>query len=350
MGRVISVVSPKGGVGKTTVSTNLAVGLARVAPKSTVLVDLDLQFGDVASGLNLDPEYDLTVGHSGSGEPRHDGAQDLPHAARDRPLRDLCAGVAGRGRQHHRRSTSGSCCTPWRRSSATSWWTPHQGCRSTPLPPWTPAPISSCSPAWTCPGLRGMRKEVDTLRALGMLGEHPKVVINMADARSGLSVRDIEATIGLKVDVMLPGRRRRPASVNLGVPLLQSGTRDPMTAQLRRLLNTFIDPKESASLKAKAPGFDKAATSRTRSPSEHPPAGSVARRCSCHERVVQSATSPRAGRCGHASGQEPPRRDPAARCLLYQFRQHRPSRRRRPQRRMPRTPPHPLDLTPRSAI
>ncbi|MDD9204957.1 P-loop NTPase, partial [Georgenia sp. 10Sc9-8] len=58
-GRVISVVSPKGGVGKTTVATNLAVGLAQAEAHSTVLVDLDIQFGDVASALDLQPEYTL---------------------------------------------------------------------------------------------------------------------------------------------------------------------------------------------------------------------------------------------------------------------------------------------------
>lgn len=58
-GKVITVASPKGGVGKTTVSTNLAVGLAMREPKSTVLVDIDLHFGDVASALNINPEYTL---------------------------------------------------------------------------------------------------------------------------------------------------------------------------------------------------------------------------------------------------------------------------------------------------
>jgi pilus assembly protein CpaE len=54
-GRVITIASPKGGVGKTTVATNLALGLTEAAPQSTVLVDLDVQFGDVASALGLVP-------------------------------------------------------------------------------------------------------------------------------------------------------------------------------------------------------------------------------------------------------------------------------------------------------
>ena len=57
--RVITVASPKGGVGKTTVATNLAIGLTAAAPQSTVLVDLDVQFGDVARRLSLVPEYTL---------------------------------------------------------------------------------------------------------------------------------------------------------------------------------------------------------------------------------------------------------------------------------------------------
>ena len=58
-GRIIAVMSPKGGVGKTTITTNLAVGLGKEAPMGVVVVDLDLQFGDVASGLMLEPERTL---------------------------------------------------------------------------------------------------------------------------------------------------------------------------------------------------------------------------------------------------------------------------------------------------
>lgn len=51
--RVITVFSTKGGVGKTTIASNLAVSIARTAKKRVALVDLDLQFGDVAIMLNV---------------------------------------------------------------------------------------------------------------------------------------------------------------------------------------------------------------------------------------------------------------------------------------------------------
>ena len=58
-GRIVTITSPKGGSGKTVVATNLAVFLAKHAPGEVVLVDLDLQFGDVASALGLTPTYTM---------------------------------------------------------------------------------------------------------------------------------------------------------------------------------------------------------------------------------------------------------------------------------------------------
>jgi len=55
-GRIITVFSPKGGTGKTVTATNLAAVLAKQLSKRTLLLDLDLQFGDAAIMLGLEPQ------------------------------------------------------------------------------------------------------------------------------------------------------------------------------------------------------------------------------------------------------------------------------------------------------
>jgi pilus assembly protein CpaE len=65
-GDIVTFFSPKGGVGTTTLAVNAAVLLAGGMPGSgpgarVLLVDLDLQFGQVATHLNLQPRFDIAV-------------------------------------------------------------------------------------------------------------------------------------------------------------------------------------------------------------------------------------------------------------------------------------------------
>jgi pilus assembly protein CpaE len=53
---VITIFGAKGGIGKSTLSTNLSVALAKQGKASVVIVDLDNGFGDVTGMLDLKPE------------------------------------------------------------------------------------------------------------------------------------------------------------------------------------------------------------------------------------------------------------------------------------------------------
>lgn len=55
-GKVVTVFSTKGGIGKTTIATNLAVALAAKTGAKVGIIDVDLQFGDVSLFLNLLPQ------------------------------------------------------------------------------------------------------------------------------------------------------------------------------------------------------------------------------------------------------------------------------------------------------
>ena len=81
-GRVVTVFSPKGGSGKSVVSTNLAVASAQHTSSRTLLIDLDLQFGDAAIMLGLTPREHPARADRHSCDPRRREARRVHGAAR----------------------------------------------------------------------------------------------------------------------------------------------------------------------------------------------------------------------------------------------------------------------------
>ena len=57
--KILTVYSNKGGIGKTTIATNLAIELAKTTKEKIALVDLNLQLGDISTFLNLNPSFDI---------------------------------------------------------------------------------------------------------------------------------------------------------------------------------------------------------------------------------------------------------------------------------------------------
>ncbi len=58
--RVITVYSNKGGVGKTSVATNLALELSKITKENVALIDLNFQLGDVTTFLDLKPSFNIS--------------------------------------------------------------------------------------------------------------------------------------------------------------------------------------------------------------------------------------------------------------------------------------------------
>lgn len=57
LGRILSVFSPKGGTGSTTLAVNLAVAIHQISRKRTLLVDLDLELGETSLLLGVEPRF-----------------------------------------------------------------------------------------------------------------------------------------------------------------------------------------------------------------------------------------------------------------------------------------------------
>lgn len=237
-GLVIGVFSPKGGVGKTTIATNIAVGLGKVAPMSVVIVDLDLQFGDVASGLDLDPEHTVTDAVT-------------PSASQDSLVLKAFLTV-------HPASIYALCAprSPVEADEVTAEQVSRlleqlagefQYVVIDTAPGLTETVLTSlehCTDAvWVTgmdvPSVRGLRSGLDVLRQLNILPASRHVVLNMADAKSGLSVQDVESTVGAPVDVSIPRSKAVAYSTNRGVPVLQDSRKDPAIKSLQRLVERF---------------------------------------------------------------------------------------------------------------
>lgn len=244
-GKVVTVASPKGGVGKTTVATNLAVGLAQRLPQSTVLVDLDVHFGDVASALNITPEFTLP---------------DMAHgpAARD-PLAlksYLHLHQTGLYVVPGSESPAAADAVTSKDVSALVETLAQQfkyvvvdtapGLGEHTLAALDQTDVLVLVTSLDVPGVRGLRKELDTLRDIGLVLDSRSVVLNFMHPSRGISVADVEASIGRKVDFQIPQSNSVPITVNQGIPLLQSGSRDPVAKQLKALVDS-VDSTEKAS-------------------------------------------------------------------------------------------------------
>jgi pilus assembly protein CpaE len=237
-GRVITIASPKGGVGKTTVATNLAIGLTAGAPQSTVLVDLDVQFGDVASALGLVPEYTLPDAVHG---PASEDTMVLKTFLTQHPsgLYAVCGAESPAAGD----TVTGEDVTRLLASLAREFR--YVVVDTAPgLSEQTLAALDRASDvvmltSMDVPGVRGLRKELDVLRELAMIPAGRHIVMNFADPKGGLTVRDVEMTIGAGVDVVLPRSKGVPTSTNQGVPILESNRRDPMAKEMRRLVSRF---------------------------------------------------------------------------------------------------------------
>jgi pilus assembly protein CpaE len=241
--RVVVVASSKGGVGKTTVATNLAVGLARSGAGSTVLVDLVLQFGDVASALAMTPEFTLpdTVRGAASSDPlvlktflaRHASgllvvAGSESPAAGDAVSAEQVGALLDTLRQEFRHVVVDT---------------------STGLSDHTLAALERCTDlvlvtSKDVPGVRGLRKELDLLAELGLVPATRHLVLNGVDPGGSLSMADVETAVGAPLDVVLPRHPAVPSSTNTGVPLLLDTGRDPVSRGLEALLARLLPVPE----------------------------------------------------------------------------------------------------------
>lgn len=232
-GRVITITSPKGGSGKTTVTTNLAVELGARFPSEVVVVDLDLQFGDVASCLRLEPEHTVVDAvAAGSGD-----SVVLKSLLTSHPSGCYVLAAPASPADGERVTAEGVADLIQRLAAAFRFVLidTAPGLLETTLAALEHSDDVVLLAGMDVPSVRGLHRERQVLDELGLLDRRQHLVVNFVDRRAGLDIDDVERTLQTRVDVQLPRSRAVPLSTNRGVPLLAEQARGPVVRGLRNL-------------------------------------------------------------------------------------------------------------------
>ncbi|HXV33377.1 MAG TPA: AAA family ATPase [Gaiellaceae bacterium] len=223
-GRIVTVFSPKGGTGKTVTSTNLAAAFAKFESKRTLLLDLDLQFGDAAIMLGLEPEktiYDLVVapGELDSEKlagytTRHPSGLDILPA----PVRPEDAELVTESKLSRLLEVARESYDVIVVDTSPFFHGPMLATLDR-----TDELLLVCG--LDVPTLKNVRLALQTLELLAFPQNRIRVVLNRANSKVGMKRSEVESALEVKVRFEVPSDRAVPIAVNRGNPavLAESG-------------------------------------------------------------------------------------------------------------------------------
>ncbi|GAA4375688.1 AAA family ATPase [Agromyces bauzanensis] len=230
----IAVIAPKGGQGKTTLAINIATGLAEVAPNSVVLIDADLQFGDITTALDLHPEGTIVDAADPSSADELILKTTLTHhpdgfyVVASAPSPELGDGIAAQALSELIQRLRDS----FRYVVVDT--TPGLGEHTLAVIEQTTDAVFVTNMG--VPSLRALRTEFELLERIGLLPANRHVVVNFTDRLSGITLKDAEAILGTPVDFDIPRSSAVLLASNRGVPLIHDDVRDPAAKAIRALV------------------------------------------------------------------------------------------------------------------
>ena len=240
LGKVITVFSTKGGAGKSVIAANLAVVLAkRSADKPVVLVDADLQFGDVAVMLKLAPQHTIVdavnsvdrldptlltqflMRHEPSGllilpAPLEPSFADQISAAQMvriiQLLRTFCSAVVIDTPAYFNEVVLGII---------------------------EESDEVLLIAGMDIPNIKNVKIGLQTLRLLNVPMTKLHLVLNRANSKVKLDVSEVERTLQIKAESLIPSDVVVPQSVNKGTPVVLDAPKSGVAKSIEQLANMF---------------------------------------------------------------------------------------------------------------
>jgi pilus assembly protein CpaE len=231
--RVVTLFAGKGGCGRTMVAANLAVALAG-GGRRILLLDLDLQFGDVAIMLRLSPDRNIAGGLPMTGRLDEPGLRSLvashktgvdallapPSPAEgERVSREFVVEVLDVARPVYDFIVID---TP---SVVTD-----QVLAALDMSDWY---IPIVTP--DLPTLKSVRLTTEMFDLLDYPKDRRLLVFNRANSEVGLTPADVEEAVGMPFAVQVPSSRDVTVSVNQGEPLTMTDPMHPVSRAIRQL-------------------------------------------------------------------------------------------------------------------
>jgi len=247
-GKLISVFSPKGGTGRSTIAVNLAIALQTLADHKVALVDASLQFGDVAVLLNLqaarsivdlipqikDLDSDMLASVL---TPHSSGIKAL--LAPSRPeLAELVA-------PEHLKAILVLMLETFDYVVVDTWASLHDLMLS--VLDISDRIVLVATP--DIPAIKNAKLFFEVTDALQYPEERACLTINLADRKGAINIRDIEASIKHPVAARLPTDERSALqAANEGIPMVFANRKSPLALAIvelaTRLVTEFSAPPE----------------------------------------------------------------------------------------------------------
>jgi len=243
-GQILSFFSTKGGVGKTTLATNLAVELAHSGKWRVLLMDLNLQFGDVGVFLNLVPKRNLAdLTQTGNLQFSEIQSFLLTHSS---GVQVLAAPT---------RPEYAELVTVEHIEQILKEVKPHfdfiildnvSRFEDISLLSLDLAEQIFLVVAMEVPALKNTKLSLETMSDLHYL-DKVKVILNRSSREMGLDLSDIEKSLNFKVSFeILSDGKTLVNAVNKGIPFVEHNAQSKAAEGIRRIAATFLTEKSEA--------------------------------------------------------------------------------------------------------
>ncbi len=243
-GRIITVFSPKGGTGKTVTATNLATSFAKYAGKRTLLLDLDLQFGDAAIMLGIEPEktiQDLVVA-PGELDPeklagyttRHSSGLDVLPA----PIRPEDAELVTEQKLSRLLEVAKESYDVIVVDTSPFFHGPMLATLDR-----TDDLLLVCG--LDVPTIKNVRLSLQTLQLLSFPTERIRIILNRANSNVGMKRGEVEAALEAKIRFEVPSDRAVPLAVNRSNPAVLSDPKADFSRAMREMAKALLPAQVS---------------------------------------------------------------------------------------------------------